>query len=227
MSEPMRLAYRHMTNTDPICLRHGIAPESIRRSSRPADSNEFVIGFAGSLYAKREWNALLAGIKRVGGRLAGKPIAVRFVGRPPRFGARHHGCVDYRGPSGLSETIRLLSEVDVCYLPYWMDRRHEEVTRLSFPSKLSAYVAANRPVLFHVPRGSSPDLFLQDYPVGFPCYSLDPKEVAYTLARFADEGPAVAQMANERRRAVEQELGHDVMLRRFASFIDVGCRSAT
>lgn len=114
-----------------------------------------------------------------------------------------------------------MSEADLCYLPYWFDRRHAETVKMSFPSKLSAYVAAGRPVLFHGPADSTPARFLDRYAVGVSCNSDQPATLLEAIERCAWDADLCRGYPAARSRALEEELGLEAMIRRFADFLSV------
>ena len=65
--------YHRKYGIDPVVLIHGIAPD-LRRlpGSGLAHDGSFVIGFAGSLYASIEFDALLAALGRVDWLVGGR-----------------------------------------------------------------------------------------------------------------------------------------------------------
>lgn len=220
VSHGMAAEYSRRFDAKCIVMPAGIHP-SLWMPERPRKSNpeELVIGFAGGLYAKREWQALLGSIQSVGGTLGGRRIKIRFVGRWPLRGVSRPGCVAYHAPVSQSEAIRLMSETDVCYLPYWFDSRHETTVRLSFPSKLSSYVAAGRPILYHGPAESSPAYFLSKHPVGVCCHSNEHKALLEAMERCIEDEAFLAGYCQARAKALDEELGAEAMLRSFARLL--------
>ena len=114
-----------------------------------------------------------------------------------------------------------MSEGDLCYLPYWFDRRYARTTQLSFPSKLSAYVAACRPILYHGPATSTPARFLSKYPVGVSCVSNSSTSLLGAIERCVWDEELLRGYPAARCKALEEELGLEAMIRRFAIFLGV------
>jgi hypothetical protein len=201
-------------------IRSGIHP-SLWAAERPTDPdpNELVIGFAGSMYAKSEWRAFLRSIESVKGVLRGRKMKIRFVGRWPRFGVPRTDVAEHYRPVSPAEAIRLMSEVDLCYLPYWFGRRYAATAQLSFPSKLSAYVAAGRPVLYHGPASSTSAHFLTKYPVGVSCGSNNASSILGAIERCAWDTALLRGYPTARSKALEEELGLERMIRQFAVFL--------
>ena len=114
-----------------------------------------------------------------------------------------------------------LSGCDVCYVPYWFDDAFRAGVELSFPNKMSLYLAAGRPVLFHGPERSTPTRFLERWPVGIACHSLDPRAIADALTVAATDADFHERAAAAIPQALRAELGLHVFRRRFAEFVGV------
>jgi glycosyltransferase involved in cell wall biosynthesis len=222
VSEEMAEEYGRDYGAVCTVIRSGIHP-SLWAPERRVELNpeELVIGFAGSMYGKSEWRALLRSIESTKGVLRGRRIRIRFVGRWPRLGVPRRDFVEHYQPVSPAEAIRLMSEVDLCYLPYWFDRRYAETVEMSFPSKLPAYVAAGRPVLYHGPAESTPARFLKRYPVGVSCHSNQPAALLEAIERCVWDTDLRRGYSAARSRALEVELGLEAMVCGFADFLGV------
>ena len=77
--------------------------------------------------------------------------------------------------------LRRQSEADLLYLPLSLLPRVERIANLAMPTKFSDYLAADRPVIFHVPRTS--EVFDLAAGAGLPVTitSLDPDEICRQL----------------------------------------------
>jgi glycosyltransferase involved in cell wall biosynthesis len=91
------------------------------------------------------------------------------------FRTQHPANFEYLGWQSQEETIRLLSETDLLYLPYWFSDEFYEESCNSFPSKLVTYFATGRPVICHAPNYASPAKYIKQYEAGYLCESLDSK----------------------------------------------------
>lgn len=221
-SEGMSELYRAKYHVDGIPLIHGIHPSLWQSPVATATTGKptQVIGFAGSLHCKREWNAFVAAVSEWN-RTEPSDIRIRFIGRFPRFGARSASFVETVGPLSLPDTLKQLATTDAAYVPFWFDRGHAWAAQTAFPSKISAYVAAGVPVLYHGPVVSSPTAFLRRYPVGLACHSLETAEIHRTLRALLFDQEVRSVAASERRRALDEQLGTEAMLRRFANFLSI------
>jgi hypothetical protein len=218
-SEGMADLYAARYNVRGIPLMHGIHPSLWQTPVTPtAGKRRYVVGFAGSLHCKTEWNAFVAAVADWN-RTEPSEIRIRFIGHFPRFGARMAPFVEQAGSLSLPDTLKELATTDVAYVPYWFDPSRAWAAKTAFPSKLSAYVAAGVPVMYHGPAESSPAIFLRRYAVGLSCHSLDSAAIKDTLRALLFDQAVRAVAVKEQRRALEEQLGAEAMLARFAEFV--------
>jgi len=118
------------------------------------------VGVLGSTYAYGQLPILAAAVALAAGRL-GVPGRVAIVGRSygDRLKADVAGRVDVEvevtGHVAEPEAVALLRDCFALYLNYPFGRRGAVLRQTSFPTKLSTYVQAARPLLLHVPADSS------------------------------------------------------------------------
>ncbi|MBC8233438.1 hypothetical protein H8E77_28145 [bacterium] len=222
ISEEMQSEYEKEYGVESVIMRHGIHPNRRKPPAKePTGEKQFVIGFAGSLYAAREWRALLSALSKLDWRIDGLDITVLVVGNYADFLLQDKAHIKYLGWRSIEETIDLMSEVDVTYLPYWFDESYRMAVRLCFPTKLTTYLASGRPVLFHGPEDSSPASFFRRFPVGLCCHSLEESRIIECLYQFATDKEFYAAATDAGQAALEQELDLRVFLRRFATLIGI------
>lgn len=224
ISERMDREYRDLYGTDNVVVRHGIAVSEARRPPERDDS-EFRIGFCGNLYAQSEWHVFLRALDHLGWHLGERPIRLIIAGFwVPFLGARTAARVDYVGWRGVEETVDLMSGCDFGYLPYWLDSAHAEPARLCFPAKLTTYMTAGLPVLYH----GSPDAAVVDFLTRFPAaefsHASDPEMVAESIRKLANTDRRRA-MAAAAARAVAEELNLNVFRQSFRRLIGENCNS--
>lgn len=221
IGEAMQDAYKRIYGIDSIVLRHGIHESQVRDwNLARSDSGEFIIGFAGSLYAKKEWNAFTSAIEDSGGIVGGREVSIKFIGRFPRFGARLTKQVRCLGTLPFAATLNEVSAMDAAYLPYWFGGKHSIASRTSFPGKLSAYAAAGVPVFYHAPEDASATAFLREYPFGVCCRSLRSEVIVSDIGRLIADADFLTHAPQARASAMAEELGREVMLARFCQLID-------
>ncbi len=185
------------------------------------DGTDFIIGMAGQTYAAQEWNALLAALNSVGWKLDGRDVKVRLLGREAWLRTDAKMRVEFLGWHTQDEAIRSLSEADVLYCPYWFDPAFETEARLSFPGKLTTYLATGRPVLFHGPEYASPGRFLQENDAAIFCRSLEKTDIVATLTRLATDEGLYSQLARNGHAAFVSYLTFASQRKSFAEFLQV------
>jgi len=227
ISEEMRSYYQCKYGIDSMVLRHGI----LRKLRRPgkkwiSDSGSLMIGFCGSLYAGREMEALISALSSVNWKLDNRKITLRIV--TPQIYWRsverisiNNRNIEFRGWCSQDDAIELMTQADITYLPYWFDKRYETSVRLCFPSKLTAYLAAGRPVLYHGPNESAVVKFFSRYPVGLGCHFLEPAHILRSILRFIREGDLYSSAVEAGQKALDEELNAQVFVHQFASLIGV------
>jgi hypothetical protein len=221
-SEAMGEEYRKRYGIEAVVLIHGIHPNMKKPPAKELmNSKEFTIGFAGSLYAFHEWQALISALSKTSWQIEGRDVIIRFLGAKAPPGLHNGMPIEYLGWRSVEETIELMSKVDIAYLPYWFDESHSLSVRLCFPNKLSTYLAAGRPVFFHGPRDSSPARFFSRFPVGLCCHSLEEGEIVKALRRFVTDKEFYALAAQAGQVAFDTEINLHVFRRQFASLIGI------
>lgn len=220
ISEGMQLDYKSKYGVDSVVIRHGVRVNESIQKSIPREGAIKII-FAGSLYAKKEWNALCRALRRREFKILDRKIELYFLGRFPRIGAKKIDDVNYLGAVSYERVSGIFSEMDMGYVPYWFLPRKSHVVRTSFPGKVSAYAAAGLPIFFHGPSYSSVAEFLKKYQLGVGCFSLEEEEIVEGLERAVDgfHSKLHETWKNEAKKAVEEELGIDSMLRRLNFFL--------
>jgi len=221
-SPEMKEAYEARYGTPCVPMVHGlperewIAPGGLRPLNEP-----FVIGYAGSLYARKEWDALMAALARQSWQIEGRPVIVRVLASSVDVRATGPARIEFLGWHSTSDAVAILSRCDVCYVPYWFDDAFRPAVELSFPNKASLYLAAGRPIFFHGPRSSTPTRFLERWPVGVACHSLDANDIVASLSVAASDAGFHQTAAAAIPNALREELGMHRFRERFAEFLGV------
>lgn len=187
----------------------------------PHRGTQFVIGISGQLYATDAWDALIASLDSVDWKIQGRDVRILLMGRWVSFQAGGKVNIEFLGWRSQEETVRLLADTDVLYCPYWFDSAYEMEARLSFPSKLTTYLAAGRPVVFHGPPYASPARFLKKHSAGVYCYSLNKGEIIKRLNQLALGGDSYAVVTRNGRAAFEKYLTLPALRKSFFEFLPV------
>lgn len=215
--------YRHDYGARTVALLPSL---DLSLAMPPAKSShagkDFVIGVAGTIYAMQEWRKLLGALNQAAWKICDREVSIRILGRrAAEIQADGEARVEFLGWRSQGETVRLLAETDVLYCPYWFDPAFEQEARLSFPSKLTTYLASGRPVLFHGPEYAAPALFLQEHAAGVMCHAKKRKAIIKALSRLAEDQELYARTTENGRRAFEQHLTLAALRKSFADFLQV------
>jgi glycosyltransferase involved in cell wall biosynthesis len=184
-------------------------------ATRLNDSNKLVIGFAGQMYSKDEWNALLETLDALDWKVEGRDVEIKMLGREFELEGFNKRNIQYLGWRDQLESIEILSQCDILYCPYFFDRQLESTARLSFPSKLTTYLASGRPVLLHGPEYSSPFKFLKEHDAGMLCHGLAKSAISNALSRLVRDTDRYAQVAQNGHKAFAQNLTDEHMRAQF------------
>ncbi|MBN1877025.1 MAG: hypothetical protein JXA33_22575 [Anaerolineae bacterium] len=221
-SRPMGEYYQKIYGIEPVVLiqafREGIAKPVLRENT---NSDQLVIGFAGSLYASQEWNSLLNALNQVDWQVDGRRVRIRVLGTSLSVNTKSSANIEYLGWREQDEVVKILSEVDVTYLPYWFSPAYDLSVRLCFPNKLTTYLAAGKPIFYHGPGHASVAQFMSRFPIGISCYSLDAQEIIAALSQLVENLPFYTNAIDSSREALEDELGRDTFLSHFAHLVGV------
>lgn len=221
-SPEMKAAYEARYGTPCVPMIHGLPESEWRPPSgiRPPNA-PFVIGYAGSLYARGEWDALLRALGAVAWRVGGRDVVIRVLAGSFDLRVTGPTRIEFLGWHSTPDAVRIMAGCDVGYVPYWFDPACRPGVELCFPNKMSMYLAAGRPIFYHGPRESTPVHFLERHPVGVTAHSLDPDEIIGALTTAAGDTQFHDVAAGEIPRALREELSLNVFRQRFAEFIGV------
>lgn len=146
-------------------IRNGIDfPESNIEKIKSKKSIKIV--FAGSIYAKKEWNCLVESLISTDFIINNKLVELICIGKLPRFGVKKDSRINFLGYLPNHEVLNILSGCDIGYVPYWFDKSKRNVVQTSFPGKVSSYIASDLKILFHGPENSTVVRFLRSYNIG-------------------------------------------------------------
>jgi len=218
-SDPMRDLYRRLYGTSAVTMILGAPrPDEL---AEPEQDGPFRIGFAGNLYATKEFGALRAALDRTNWTIEDREIRLELFGDHAELAATDPQRIRSHGWMDPVELVRGLSACHATYLPYWFSRRRREVVEVSFPGKLATYAAARAPVLFHGPAYASPVRFLERFRIGRVCATLNPTAIHSNLAAMIRDGGWRRSAREACEQAYDAELSAAVFRRRFAELLGV------
>ncbi len=225
VSAQMQEDYAVHTVSEPLILRHGLDRQDRQQPAiGPLRDNDLRLGFAGSLYSQSAWKSLIEALNGIDWRLDGRRVLIRILGSDFDFKCEAPANIEYLGFRSISETARILARCDLNYLPYPFESGLSDVAQYSFPTKLSTYLAAGRPVFIHAPGYSSLARFFRDRRIGACCRSLDPLALIESFRQLLV--PQTYSAAAQRvTQVLEAEFSQEVFLQTFYQF--VGARART
>jgi glycosyltransferase involved in cell wall biosynthesis len=184
-------------------------------------SSQLSIGYAGGWRTPREWEAVFSALSACDWQIAGREVVVRMLSNHAtlRGGGKRH--VEFLGWRSVEETVNIMSQTDVGYVPYWFDERYGLSVRLCFPGKVTTYLAAGRPILYHGPEDSSVVDFLERFPAGLGCHSMDEDDIVEALRRLIVDQEFYARAAQAGQAALNREFSARIFRRRFAGLMNV------
>lgn len=164
----------------------GLSKDPIKKSKIRRDK-DFTISFAGQLYAKDEFKVLVNALKEMNWRHNGQKIKLNLYG--PEFDTEYYNeyGISIYGYVEQEKLLRLLSNSDLLYCPYWFSREFEEVCKLSFPSKLTSYLKTKKPVLMHAPEYASPRILLEKNRSSYICNSLAVEDMINVIKSIIED----------------------------------------
>jgi hypothetical protein len=216
ISTNMQELYRSQFNIEAVVIRPvAIPPE---RNKTPLKRRTLRLVFAGSLYAKVEWNALMKSLKALHWRIANRRVVIYFLGTFPLRGASWDRHVKQLGHLPAAEAAAICRKCDVAYLPYWLTGDNALVAATSFPSKLALYLSSGLPVLNHGPQTSEVTRIMRDYDIGVSCHSLASSNISAALEALAQPANMIATQ-EAICKLVQNELSPESVGRRFVEFM--------
>jgi hypothetical protein len=174
------------------------------------ERNGIRVGVLGSTYSYEQLPLLARSVEIAADRLKVRG-SVRVMGRSygerlrDEWGQRVN--IEVTGHVSESEAIPHLRDCFALYLNYPFGRRDAVLRQTSFPTKLSTYIQAARPLLLHVPPDSSVMPLVNDKGFAFAWCNLDPNSGAEALLK-AWETPANHQSQHVEAESVRQSYYH-------------------
>jgi hypothetical protein len=218
----MAEAYRELYGIDPVVMALGAGADLRHPPARKLHCDgRFVIGYAGGWRTPNEWDALFSALDACNWHIAGRDITVRLLSGHVTLKGEGNRHIEFLGWRSETQTVDILSQTDVGYVPYWFDDRYDLSVRLCFPGKVTTYMAAGIPIFYHGPRDSSVVDFLERFPAGLGCHSLDGPEIVESLRLLIEDREFYTHATQAGQAALDQDLSMSVFRKRFATLLGV------
>lgn len=183
------------------------------------ESGDFIIGMAGQLYALAEWHRLLEALSLLNWRVGDRCIRVRIFGKNFEIHTSDRVRCEFMGWRDQSEVVQLLTESDLNFIPYWFDPSFKEEAENSFPSKMSTYCAAAKPILVHAPEYATPTAFVRQHDIGYCVASPSVSELADTIREAVIDSDARFRKAHNAADCFSKYLSTSCMRKSFQEFL--------
>ncbi len=218
MSEEMSREYSQYTKT--VVIHSGLQNTDLNKTLT-RNETVFTIGFSGSIYAEKEFQSLIEALELMNWEFMEKKINLLISSNSINIRTKDPSSIYYLGWMSQAETIKMLQNCDVLYLPYKMDDSFKFAARFSFPTKLTSYVIAQVPILYHGPSDSSITHFFEKYPVGLMCHTNAINKIIECLKRLLSDQSVRILAHDVLKTAFEEELSMSQFRLRMAKFIGV------
>lgn len=215
---------RYRVFSTPVIASHD---KSIARAPNTTmRENHLIIGMAGQFYARQEWDQVIIALNACKWRIAEREVFIRVAGHyvPPTDAPE--GRVSALGWLSATELVGQMADCDVLYCPYPYAPEMDEVSRLSFPSKLVTYLAAARPVLFHGPESASPGRYIVANEVGVVTLGVQASAIYNSIDRLARDPDLYRRCAENAAVAFQRDFTLERMRETFFDFLRVGPEAA-
>jgi hypothetical protein len=149
--------YRRRYGVGSVVVHRGLWREVAARPAL-ADDSHLDVGVMGNTYGYSQLPLLAQAVERVARAIGKRPrVTVVGAGLGARLAAEFQGRVEVDVPGHMDEAhaAERLARCFALYLNYPFSRRAAVLRQTSFPTKLSSYLLAARPLLMHAPSDSS------------------------------------------------------------------------
>ncbi len=215
--------YKHLYGCNAMPVMPGVSTDWLAApAQQPHGSDKLIIGFAGQVYADAEWTKLLKVLDDNNWTVNGRQVVIHAFGRSLNLYRRSFANIRYFGWRTQQESIEMLSQCDVLFCPYWFSSTFENEAKLSFPSKLSTYFAAGRPVLFFGPQYASPGRFIQEHNAGIAVTDNSETALLSALEELIKDEKKYAECASNAQAALLQHLSSETMQQQFLKCLNFG-----
>lgn len=184
-SNGMRSYYRNLLGIDSI-VAHPIESPLAGFASGFTRSAELCVGHIGNLYSVAEAYCFCTALAEVAKKRS-QPARMVMIGNPGKSRRLESVAgITFEFTGNLSETasVERLSRCDFVYSMYPFDSGAEVFRTTSFPTKLTTYTAAQRPIFAHAPEGSTLAEYVGAWNLGKLCSILEPAAIADAIRQI-------------------------------------------
>jgi glycosyltransferase involved in cell wall biosynthesis len=190
---------------------------------RMIDSNgEVKIIYTGSIYAAHydAFRNLVAAIKQLDKWSMKLHL---YTNEPPEELEKNgiHGPIVHHGPKELSMIPSIQRGADMLFLPLAFNSPFPALVRTSAPGKLGEYLAAERPILVHVPKDSFLAWYFRQHACGLVVDENDPSKLAEGLEHILADTELQQKLSANAWERAKAEFSVHASQSAFARFMKV------
>jgi hypothetical protein len=222
LSEPMAGYVEAVARRPTHLLRQPIEPHWGEGSAYSATEGTVFLGFAGSVTAAAEIEAVMRALDTVGWKLQGRRVVLRVYSNRFVCTADCERHVEFLGyAADTPDVVRGLAACDILLLPQPFSVRDDPFVRYSFPTKFTTYLAARRPILLIAPETSALVGYFRNNDLPAVCAELSAAEILSQVESLLDPG-CVATCKDRYRVAAERDFSVSVFRRSLAALLATG-----
>ena len=227
IGETMQAEYQRRYGKRGVIVRHGVDQVAFE-GVRPQTNGLIRIGFAGSVSARSAFKCLLEALDTLGWAIDGRDVTLVLMGQ--RFDLwskvpRRIECLGYQ--RSVEDALGILAGCTINYLPQPFEASWRPFSELSFPSKLTSYLAAGAPILLHAPPHASLPAFFAKHPFGALCDVLDAGALAQSLQRLCVDEALRTAAQTAGARVLAEDFSVARFRASFAEFIGMNLNDKT
>jgi len=221
-SEAFQREYEATYGAETVLLQHAMNRQAGSSAHRTRNDDAWVLGFCGSPYAASAWKALFSALDSVGWCIGGRRVLIKLLSSSFTLRSVHSPRnIEYLGWHSDEAAVDILSTCDALYLPHPFEPAMRDFTRLSFPSKVTSYLAAARPVFIHAPDYSTLTPFFEKYPIGVCCESLEPNDILRDMQSLVTDPQVLVAAGFQIARVVSESINVEIFRKQFARFVGI------
>jgi glycosyltransferase involved in cell wall biosynthesis len=219
-SEAMENYIKSNFNKETSILRLGYEPNINNKRVFNKINDEINVFFAGSVYAQKEFeifiNALSVFSSDHPEYILNLKIATThsIKSKPGNINIINLGWMEEK------DLIKHMQDAHIGYIPYKFDKKSTMQMTYAFPSKTGFYLSTGLPIFFHGPQYSSMSKFLEKYPCGVHCESMDVENVVVNLEKIIFDAEFYKQCIYNGVEAFNKEFSLTIMSNNFNKLID-------
>lgn len=178
------------------------------------------IGVSAIADGPAEWLQLLRALNSSGWQVRGRPVRVNVIGAVAP-GEAKPGCIRYFGWRSPAETVEILSQFDILYLPIRFMSGLSDAPALGLPAAFSQYLAAGRPIMLHGPATAAASDYLRRHEAGCVVPDHHAAAIYNALCRLVDSPSEYRRLGKAAGQAFKRDFALTAVRSNFQRVLDL------